>query len=516
MKAIWTIGCVILAMLMASSAANSQTSALLGEEFANFERETDTFAIAKDRRRFDSIQLIVERGTIRLYSLRVTFGNGQTREVEPDRRLRPGDVPFTLRFRNAARRITKIETTYRTLRRQSSRRAIVMLKGTLAERPRDVGDAVRNGPRRYAVTADLREGRATIDLPNSSRPLNAIQVGIGLRDVFIRHITVRFRNGDLKRFDLNRWVDEGRRAPRLTFQNGPRRVRQVTIGTRPSQSRDIARFVLHTTPVDQSYRENDRVSRDDRDDARESRGRFGPIPPLDRSGAPRNHILLGTLNVVLGKPTLELAVNRSIGSIMSLALRAGGRDVGVGSITAIYRNDESDRIQVLRQLRRNSVSPTIKLKRAGKLRRIRIKATALTTETARLRVYAMLDQPARQRDRDIRPGPDKWINLAFTRPPRFRPKTDVITVGRSKGRLEAFRIRVEKHDVRFKGIRVVFGNGSEQEFPFYDKVNDGLTTSRFVLTRNGRGRFVERIIVRYNTTANFKGSALVAFEGLRR
>ena len=405
-----------------------------------------------------------------------------------------------------------MEATYRTVRRLSNKRAIVALKGIVAIPPRNNRPTGDRHERR-AVTTDLRNGRALIDFGNRPERLTSVQVEVGLRDVFVRHVTVTFGNGDLKRFDVGQWVDEGRRTPRLTFQDGPRRVREVAIVTRPSRSADIARFVLHTTRLNDSYRSDDRR---DRDNANNSDDRFGPVPALDRGGAPRNHILLGTLDVVLGKPSLELNVNRSIGPIVSLALRAGGRDVGVGTIVTTYANGDTDRIQVLRQLRRNNVSPRIRLKRTGKIRRIRVKATALTTQNTRLRVYAMLAQPDRQRDRDVRPAAGQWINLAYTRPPRFKSKTDVITVGRTKGRLEAFRIRVEKHDVRFKGIRVVFGNGSEQEFPFYDKVNDGVTTSRFVLAPSGRGRFVQRIIMRYNTTANFKGTALVVLEGFKR
>ena len=512
MRAIWGTCCLLMATAVSVSPASSQTSTLLGEEVASFERETDSFEIARDRRRYDSIQLIVERGTVRLYSLSVTFRDGQTRNVEPDRILKPANLPFTLRFRNKARRIAKVEATYRTLRQRSSKRAIVSLKGVISKPPRNVDP---DGSSR-AVTADLRDGRATIGLANGARRLSSVQVEVGLRNVFVRHITVAFGNGDLKRFDLNRWIDEGRRSPRLTFKGGPRRVRQVTIGTRPSQSRDIARFVLHTTRSDDASPSNERSVRTDRAKDIDSENRFGPVPPLDRGGAPRNHILLGTLNVVLGKPSLELAVNRNIGPIVSLALRAGDRDVGVGAISAVFAKGGSDRIQVLRQLGRNNVSPRIKLKRSGKLRSIKIKASALTTQPTRLLVYAMLDQSFGQRDRGARTDPGQWVNLAFTRPPRFNPKTEVINVGRSKGRLEAFRLRVEKHDVRFKGIQIVFGNGSEQEFPFYDKVNDGVTTSRFVLSRKGRGRYVQKIIVRYNTTANFKGRALVAFEGFKR
>ena len=90
-----------------------------------------------------------------------------------------------------------------------------------------------------------------------------------------------------------------------------------------------------------------------------------------------------------------------------------------------------------------------------------------------------------------------------------------IDVGRSHGRLKAFRMSIEKHDVRFRGIRVIFGNGSEQVIPFYAKVNDGVTTTPFALENKGRGRFVERIFVTYNTSPNFKGTGLVQFWGLK-
>ncbi|MEM6496356.1 MAG: hypothetical protein AAF709_06490 [Pseudomonadota bacterium] len=512
MRAIWATCGALIAFALTSGSAFGQTSTLLGEEIANFERDTDTFEIARSRDAYQGLRIGVERGTIRLRSLTVTFRNGQSRDVEPDRVLKPGGSDYTLNFGSRERRIAKVEATYRTLRRLSKKRAIVSLSGIIPAPSRDGDDSEY----RKSVTADLRDGRVTIDVPRYSYPMRSLQVAVALRDVFVRHVTVTFANGDIKRYNLNRWIDEGKRTPRLTFDRGARRVSQVVITTRPSQSRDIARFTLNAAFEDEAIRREERRSRSDRRQAPDDGNRFGPVPPLDRGGAPRNHILIGTLDVVLGKPSLELKVNRGIGPIASLALRAGRRDVGIGTISAVYANGETDRIQVLRQLNGDSVSPKITLKRSGKLRRIRIKATALTTRPAKILIYAMLDQESRQRSRRPEAGSGEWIDLAFTRPPRFKSKTETIEVGRNKGRLEAFRIRVEKHDVRFKGIRVVFGNGSEQEFPFYDKVNDGVTTSKFVLSREGYGRFVQRIIVRYNTTANFKGSALVAFQGFRR
>ena len=511
MKAILAACCAITSTLSVTTPAASQTNALIGEEIANFTRETDTFNLENNAGLLAGLQLGVERGTIRLYSLSVTFGNGRVRTVEPDRLLRPGAPPFKLSFSDKGRRIASVAATYRTLRRESKKRAIVSLRGIT-----QTSNTYRPSQYSNAVTIDLREGRAAIRPSQESQPLRFLQIEVGRRDVFIRHITVTFANGDVKRFDLNRWVDEGKRTPRLRFDAPARRVRQVAIATRPSQSRDIARFTLHTQRLERPDRDTDRFASNDRRAPLGDGSRFGTVLPLDRGGAPRNHILLGTVQVVLGKPSIELSVNRGLGPITSLALRAGRRTVGIGKITAVNSNGKTDEIQVLRQLARNSVSPKISLQRSGKLRSIRIKATALTTQTSSLRVYAMLDQDNRQRALEIRRAKGEWIELGFARPPRFRTKTDVIAVGRSKGRLEAFRLVVEKHDVRFQGLRVVYGNGSEQEFPFYSKVNDGVTTNRFVLAREGRGRYVQKIIVRYNTTTNFKGRALVKFQGYRR
>ena len=511
MRAILAACCAITTTLSVINPAASQTNAVIGEEIANFSRETDTFNLENNDRLLAALQLGVERGTIRLYSLSVTFGNGRVRTVEPDRLLRPGAPPFRLNFSDSGRRIASVAATYRTVRRESNKRAIVSLLGITPPR-----SASSPGQYSNAVTIDLREGRAILRPSQASQPLRSLQIEVGRRDVFIRHITVTFANGDVKRFDLNRWVDEGQKTPRLTFNAPARRVRQVAITTRPSQSRDIARFILHTQRLERPDRDNDRFASSDQRAPLGNGSRFGAALPLDRGGAPRNHILLGTVQVVLGKPSLELSVNRGLGPITSLALRAGRRTIGIGKITAVYSNGRTDEIQVLRQLARNSVSPKISLRRSGKLRSIRIKATALTTQASSLRVYAMLDQDDRQRAPDTRRAKGEWIELGFARPPRFRTKTDVIAVGRSKGRLEAFRLVVEKHDVRFQGLRVVYGNGSEQEFPFYSKVNDGVTTNRFVLAREGRGRYVQKIIVRYNTTTNFKGRALVKFQGYRR
>ena len=94
MKAILAACCAITSTLSVTTPAASQTNALIGEEIANFTRETDTFNLENNAGLLAGLQLGVERGTIRLYSLSVTFGNGRVRTVEPDRLLRPG-APLT-------------------------------------------------------------------------------------------------------------------------------------------------------------------------------------------------------------------------------------------------------------------------------------------------------------------------------------------------------------------------------------------------------------------------------------
>ena len=474
--------------------AQSPPYPLLGEEIANYARETDRFTIGERRGPFTELKLRVERGSVRVFGVVVVFGNGRKREFGKDRVVEPGKAGYTIDLPGQARRVKHVDITYRTLRRSSKRRAIVSLLGQ---------SAVIRDPdyeRVASINADLRNDSFVIDLPARGSRFEAIKIGAQHRDVFLRRIVIAHRNGDLQTVRINDWLDEGRTTPPIEIAKPRRSVRSVTIVTRSGRSRDVVKFDLFAK----------RTSGSDPDD-----GRFGPRPRVDRGGEPIGYERLGRVRVRPAGAGGRVEIGRGAGRLTTLALRAGGKDVYIRTIRITYGNGQRDRITVERSLREGRISPAILLDGARFVRFVEFDAQSRPGPgRARLRVYGSLD------DRGRRPGykPDRkpqWVSLGVRRPRRFRSERHVIEVGRDAGRLKAIRLSIEKHDVRFKGMRVIYGNGSEQVIPFYAKIDDGVTTNPFSLESKGRGRFVQRIVVNYNTTANFKGSALVQFWGLR-
>ena len=474
--------------------AQSPPYPLLGEEIANYARETDRFTIGERRGPFTELKLRVERGSVRVFGIVVVFGNGQKREFGKDRVVEPGKAGLTIDLPGRSRRVKHVDVTYRTLRRSSNRRAIVSLLGQSA--------IVRDPDyeRVASINADLRNDSFVIDLPARGSRFEAIKIGALHRDIFVRRIVIAHRNGDLQTVRINNWLDEGRRTPPIEIAKPRRSVRSVTIVTRSGRTRDVVKLDLFAK----------RTPGRDADDRR-----FGPRPKVNRKGEPIGFERFGDVLVRPDGTGGRVGIGRDAGRLNTLALTASGKDVYIRAIRITYGNGKRDEITVERSLREGRVSPVVFLDGARFVRFVEFDAQSRPGPgRALLRVFARLEDRGRRPDYKPDRNP-QWVSLGSRRPRRFRSERHVIEVGRDAGRLKAIRLSIERHDVRFKGMRVIFGNGSEQVIPFYGKVDDGVTTTPFSLESNGRGRFVDRIVVNYNTTANFKGSALVQFWGLR-
>ena len=120
--------CIALAaVLLLPGTPRAQDAQLLGEEIAKFDRETDTFDVDSRAGPFDQIKIQAERAAIELFRVRVTFGNGERQDFDRKRTIEAGRIGHTLELRGRDRRISRVETTYRTIGSRTGRRAIVSL-----------------------------------------------------------------------------------------------------------------------------------------------------------------------------------------------------------------------------------------------------------------------------------------------------------------------------------------------------------------------------------------------------
>ncbi|MEO1719675.1 MAG: hypothetical protein AAFR23_05510 [Pseudomonadota bacterium] len=122
----------------------------LGRQKAQmFSKDDDVFKVGREYGRFDAIRVRAIRTDVRLYGMKVTFGNGRTEDVEVFGKLKRGRTTDAVSFRERGRFIDQVALRYRSqfsLRGEGSvevwgrvagapRRAVQREE----ERPRDTG-----------------------------------------------------------------------------------------------------------------------------------------------------------------------------------------------------------------------------------------------------------------------------------------------------------------------------------------------------------------------------------------
>src|SRR6266550_3368210 len=68
---------------------------------------------------------------------------------------------------------------------------------------------------------------------------------------------------------------------------------------------------------------------------------------------------------------------------------------------------------------------------------------------------------------------------------------DKISIGRDDGRFRQLQIRVADAPVNFQRVVVHFGNGTDEELQFRERINPGAETRAMDL--RGRGRFIKSV-----------------------
>jgi|GEM_PF-3880390 len=467
---------------------------LLGEEIAKFTRETDDFEIDAGNRRFTHLRMLADRSPIKLFHIEVTFGNGKQHIFNVGKIIKPNSKGILLELPGRARRITKLEAAYQTVR-GSKRRGIALIKGRVFVPPpvAPVAKFVTVGD----VEARLRERRISIPVGRKDGRLIAIRLRVAGRDVFIRTLRVVFGNGSSQNVSINGWLEADTRSDPIRLAGGARFIDQVVLDIRPRRGRRRAAFQV----LGQKAIEHRRSSR------------LGEAVRLDRRGLPRRHELLGSADADFSVRGETIRVGRDVGRIEHLVVRVLKNDAYVDSIIVTYGRGREEVIKIDERFRAGSVTPRIRLERPRRIRSVQIKAQSRPGGArAKLQLYARLAEgwrrPRIQNDpRPVRLKDGKWAMLASRSPALFKAEQVIIPVGRGVGPINALRLVIKRHDVRIFRMRAVFMNGDVQDIPIIGKIRDESTTSIVRLNRP----FVREIEIRYQTNLNFKGEGLVEF-----
>ena len=104
-----------------------------------------------------------------------------------------------------------------------------------------------------------------------------------------------------------------------------------------------------------------------------------------------------------------------------------------------------------------------------------------------------------------------WTKLGSKRASKVLDHDEILVTGRS-GTFNAIKLSVEKVDVTFRRVVVVFKNGSREEMQIKNRISAGGETR--ALNIKGKNRVIKKVIFYYSTQVSEKKQARVILYGL--
>jgi len=480
----------------------------IGTARADGQRDRDEIEPRNEHTRYWGLRLSTSRGIIRLRSLEVRFRNGESRSF-PIREEIDSTRPLFVDFGSEnGRRISEIQIVHRT--KSPGGRAVLVVDGELVRRP-PAGAALPDSLKRLdqrRITGDTE--RVTFKVEREAGPFAALRfrsLGGRLR---IERVAITFGNGERQDVRLNERIDSDRLTPSVDLEGRRRFVREVVVDVRrPPQSAHSSWLELLGLIRYDDVRPGVR----DREP--------GIIVGNGRPGWRRqgwNEV--SALRSTREPATSRVRIGRDSGRIEEIGIGAIRGTTYIRDVIVRFGNGEERRIAVDRRVDADRLVHRIRLERGRFIDRIEIEHRREGRGPA-FSEFALLLRPAQGRrpfpDRPVEPPPpvstDDWIKLGSRKAAMLSRDFDSIIVGRGEGRFSAVRIRVRRHDVRFYGMRIVFGNGETQTVPLFGRIRDGAKSQ--VIDLSGGRRFIQRIEFRYRTSFNLRGSGVIEIWGLR-
>jgi hypothetical protein len=223
---------------------NADTSEwqVLGSRKIDLSVDRDAISVNRREGPFDTISLRARDAAGTIYDIRVTFGNGSRQTIRVDRRLRRGGQSPVFDLDGKARRITKVELLYEKTTSGRQRATIELLARKAARRDNRRTEAT-DLPRGWSLIGgskiDRRNERLSIEPANRRQRFSAVMFRMAGSAVRIRTITVRFRNGESKRFRIPSTLRPGDETDPISL-GGRRRIQNIVLDYDRPQSRKVA------------------------------------------------------------------------------------------------------------------------------------------------------------------------------------------------------------------------------------------------------------------------------------
>ncbi len=316
--------------------------------------------------------------------------------------------------------------------------------------------------------------RETVQVGRRAGRFQSLRLRARGNDIQVFELRVVYENGEAQKFDVRDRLEQGEETEPFALARGGRFIDRVEVLARE-------RPRLRKRGVIEIYGEE---------------GRRGG----DGWPGQEGWELIGSnaVGFTLDRDVVE--IDRRVGAFGKLRLRARGDDIYIRDFKVVHANGAEDDFRVGATLREGDLTRPVELEEDGSpIRQIEIVARA----RPRFRKRAVVEVYGEKR----RGRPEaRWEELGCQKV-GFLADRDVIRVGKDEGRFRVLQLRVTGNSVYIDSLRLVYGNGTVDDFRVSSEIREGGQTQPIDL--RGNRRVLDRIILIYRAKPNFRGSAKV-------
>lgn len=486
--------------------------------------DTIAFRVGPRDGRLAKIAIRAVDGPLTFRNVQVTFGNGEQQNFDAIQRIEAGQESTIMDLAGDARIVTQVTVQKRPSWRAGSTRVELLGTRRPAPPPPLAGAPGFDIIDRQVV--DQRSDRVLFRVPRGEGPFTKIRFHAVDDAITFRHIQLVFANGEVQDIDVFERLEPGEVSPDILVTNGERRnIDQVIVTKRPSWRTGVSKLEL--LGFEPPRRPPPRTAGPPSHGYPKGWVLIGsqPLPRGAAGGAVvpvtpgRDTSTWGNLRAPPPPPappgqrliSVQVPIGRELGVFSRIGLRLVGTPIALKGVTIIYGNGDRERLAIDAPMTDNSRTQPFELRGDRFIKTVTVDYQAPGGGRSYIEVYGDYADTwlgPNGRRREFNKG---WVMLGAQRALMFSNDVDAFSVGERFGRFKNIRVNVRDHEVRFYGLRIIYGNGEVEDVPFYGELSGGQSSP--VLNLKGTTRFIDRIELKYRTKLNFLGEGVVEIWG---
>ena len=461
---------------------------IIASERVNSREERVVFRLPKNEGRLSELSIRTGGDSILLNAIDITYADGRMQRVDIVDRLLPGEQSRPIVLEPQSPPVREVVVWKRPSWRPTE--GTLQLIGVPRQPPRAAVADLEVIDRQIV---DAREERISFRVSPRAPALDAIQFRTLDDRMLISHVDVDFADGRRQRYELLERLMPGQSTRFVEFDR-PQRVQSVVLWKRPSwrPGRTAVELLGNTA-------------------------RRAPEPPKwggIGQDIPRGWVLFGTQDVSFKTDRDVIRVGREIGRFDRIALRVHDNDVFLREFTVVYANGERDRRLVETTIPAGRQTRPIDLDGKRFIKEIELiyRSRPGGDTRATVEVYGEFARDWFSDRGGWRQHNSGWAMLGAQRASMFQKDKDAVNVGERFGRIKALRLAARRTDVRLYSVKIIYANGESEELRLVSTLRSGETTPIYEI--KGRGRFIDRVVLKYRSRLDVKGSGIIEVWGL--